>query len=608
MICSWPIHKRVGDEEEFISAYGREWPVVADIAIELAMFRENAGINPDVAYHHLKNAHHTLWPSQHATYHEWTVDRFKAFSEGHRVVSLAGGGGIAKSADVAKYALLWWWAQPDKRAVIVGSTTLDALMKRIWGYISKYRHLDDALGMPGNISQSKPPKILYSKTDTMHGIFGFALKDGKTDKTLSDVIGIHPDEGLLVVIDEATDVTPAIEDAITNWKSGGITDDYFHMIVMGNSKSKLDPHGRLCKPVRGWSSVNPDVDTRWDTENGVCLYFDCYKSPAIIHKDNPRLRFLWTEEKIEAELKRLGPDHPNFQRFVRGFWPAENLEKTVLTPTLIERHNAQGKAEFSGQYKIRLAALDPAFTSGGDNCVMRFADFGMDTRGFLVLQFDPTIHYMKINGSSKEPVSYQVVRMAREMCEQHNIKPEHFALDTWGFGLGAGDIIYNQWSDKVHRVISIGAPSQMAIDSEMARTAAEMFDRRITELWWMMREAVMSNQIFGLDDITVEQLCSREYEWKGRMIRLEGKEAYKRRMGKEQDSQGSPDEADAACIMLDLARTIGFRTAPRADAAPQVDSWDDLWVPPSYRGEKRDPHDPDSWDDGFMQADDSDAF
>ena len=148
----------------------------------------------------------------------------------------------------------------------------------------------------------------------------------------------------------------------------------------------------------------------------------------------------------------------------------------------------------------------------------------------------------------------------------------------------------------------------MAIDSEMARTAAEMFDRRITELWWMMREAVMSNQIFGLDDITVEQLCSREYEWKGRMIRLEGKEAYKRRMGKEQDSQGSPDEADAACIMLDLARTIGFRTAPRADAAPQVDSWDDLWVPPSYRGEKRDPHDPDSWDDGFMQADDSDAF
>ncbi len=606
--CSWPVHKRVADGTEFIWAYGREWPVCTDVAIELYLFRENFRINPELAYKHLSNAHHLVWPSQLNTWHEWSVQRFGAFCEGHRIITLAGGGGIGKSADVAKYALLWWWADPANRAVLVASTTLEALMRRIWGYVAKYRHLEGATAMPGFLTQSKPPKMLYSKQDSMHGIFSAALKEGKTEKTLADLVGYHPNDGLLVIVDEATDVTPAIEQCITNWSSGGAHEDYFHMIAMGNSKSKTDPHGRLSKPVRGWSSVNPDTDERWDTETGICLYSNCFKSPAIKHPENKKLSFLWTTEKIAAEAKRLGREHPSFRRFVEGFWPDENLERTVLTPTLIENHKAQSKAEFSGQYKIRLGALDPAFTSGGDNCVMRFADLGLDTRGFMVLQFDPAIHYLKINGVSKEPVSYQVVRMAREMCEQQGIKPEHFALDTWGFGLGAGDILHNQWSDKVHRVISIGAPSMMAVDSEMAQTAAEMFDRRITELWWMMREAVMSNQVFGLDDITVEQLCAREYEWKGRLIKLEGKEAYKRRMGKEQDSQGSPDEADAACIMLDLARNLGFRTAPRLDDSPQAENWDEVWVPPSYRKDARDPHNPDSWEDSFATASDFDAF
>lgn len=615
MVCSWPVQDSPsGDGSRVVLAYGQQWPPMTDAAIELSAWRqklsvEAGGLGP---YEHLRNAHHLIWPSQIITYHEWTRDRFSAFCEGHTIVTLAGGGGIGKSADVAKYILMWWWANPQKRAVIVASTTLNMLMQRIWGYISKYRHMDNARQMPGVMSVSKPPKMVFSKEDTMHGVFGFALKEGKTEKTLSDVIGIHPDEGLLVVVDEATDVTPAIEEAITNWKSGGTSDDYFHMIVMGNSKSRLDPHGRLSRPLRGWSSINPDVDTRWETENGVCLYFDCYKSPAILHPENPRLGFLWTAKKIEDEVRRLGKDHPNFHRFVRGIWPPESLEKTVLTPTLIDKHNAQGKAEFSGMWKIRLAGLDPAFTSEGDNCVLRFADLGIDTRGYMVLQYDKDIEYLRISATSKEPVTYQVVRLAKEACEARGILPEHLAVDTWGFGMGAGDIFHRLWSDKVYRVVSIGSPSGMAVDSDMARDSTQMFDRRVTELWWMMREAVMSSQIFGLDDRTVEQFCTRMYEWKGQRIRLESKPDYKKRMGREQDSEGSPDEADAACLILDLARSLGFKTAPRGGDEAVVVDWEQAWNPsmgnPESGGDSGDEMELSVAAFEHPQEDDDDAF
>lgn len=605
-VCSRPILTSL-DGEAYIEAYGQEWPPMTDAALELSAWK--VGLEPEHGglgrYKHLRNAHHLIWPSHTETYHEWTRDRFSAFCEGHQVVSLAGGGGIAKSADVAKYVLLWWWANPSKRAVIIGSTTLEMLMRRIWGYVSKYRQLDNAKEMPGIMTISKPPKMVYSKEDTMHGIFGFALKEGKTDKTLSDVIGIHPDEGLLVVIDEATDVTPAIQEAITNWQSGGIGEEYFHMIVMGNSKSKLDPHGRLSRPKKGWGSIDIEKDSRWETDNGICLYFDCYKSPAILHPENPKLGFLWTKRKIEEQERRLGKEHPNFWRFVRGMWPPEDLAKTVLTPTLIEKHSAQGKAEFSGLWKIRLAALDPAFTSEGDNCVLRFADLGLDTRGFMVLQFDPKIKYLKLNSMSKEPVTYQVVRLSQEECERQNVSPEHLAVDTWGFGMGAGDIFHRIWSDKVYRVISIGSPSGMPVDSEMSRDSMQMFDRRTTELWWMMREAVMSDQIRGLDDITVEQLCSRQYEWKGTKIKLESKPDYKKRMGKEEDSSGSPDEADAACLVLDLARSLGFKTAPRGDQDAIVVDWEQAWSPQEALRPRR----AEDWDDGFLSpGDEEDAF
>lgn len=550
--CSWP--RVLTEQGEQILAYGAYWPVMSDIALELLCFRLGWGIEQGGRgkYGHLYWAHRLVWPELTRTYHEWTEDRLKAFCEGWKVITLAGGASSAKSADAARYALLWWWALPDQRAVIVCSTTIGSLMKRIWSYITEYLYM--AEGMPGHVSNSPPPKILYNRRDAKHGIHGFAVKEGNVARTLADIIGIHPKQGLLLIVDEMSDVTPAILDAQTNLDSGKVE---FQLIGLANSKSRLDPHGKASTPKKGWNSVNPDRDKRWETNLGLCLYFDCYQSPAIRHPNDPDLTFLPTAEKIRREAERLGVNHPQFWRFVRGFWPPEDLTKTVLTLSMIEAHGARLSTRWAGTWKIKIAALDPAYVSGGDECILRFADVGQDVDGKFVIDAggEENIVPLPIDSRSREPMTYQIVKLARAECEKRGVEPKHFGMDVWGFGAGAADVLEKNWSDEIIRIAGVGAPSDLFVDVEQTKKAYEVFDRRITELWFMVREFCEADQLRGLDDATCEEFCSREYSDEKRKYSLETKEDYKKRMGKGDGPTGSPDRGDALALLIEVART-----------------------------------------------------
>lgn len=565
------------DQGEMIKAYGHLWPLQNDISLHLNAFRiglskEQGGLGKT---RHLMEAHNLIWPEYAQTFHAWTAKRFKTFCSDYKVISLAGGASSAKSADAARYALLWWWALPEERTVIVASTTITALMKRVWSYLTS--DLYKAYGnMPGIVSNSPPPKIKFRKEETKHGIYGVALREGNPDKTIAEIVGIHPQEGLLVIIDEATDVTPAFIDAFPNWDKGLHT---LQVIVIGNSKSKLDPHGRLSEPINGWSSIDPDIDEDWKTKMGICLYFDCYKSPAVISPDKNKLKFLITKEKIEADEIRLGKNSPSFWRFTRGFWPPEDLTKTVLTLSLVETHKSQESAEWNGTWLIKLAALDPAFTADGDECILRFASMGPGRDGIIVLDFGgpENILSLKLDSRSKEPINYQIVRIARAECEKRGVEPQHFGADTWGFGSGAGDIFEREWSPEIHRIVGIGAPSDRYVDSDMVDRAYELYQDKTAEMWFAMRMFVQTGQIKGLDDETIEEFCSRMYEWKGRKIALERKKDYKLRMGKGDGPTGSPDRADAAAILLEVAQRTGMTPGAREVSAVEKDNWERDW-------------------------------
>ncbi len=120
---------------------------------------------------------------------------------------------------------------------------------------------------------------------------------------------------------------------------------------------------------------------------------------------------------------------------------------------------------------------------------------------------------------------------------------------------------------------------------------------------------IESGQIGGLDEETIEQFCSRVYEWKGRKMSLEGKKVYKARMGKEDGPTGSPDHADAATVVIEVARQAGFNPTGRQDFDEDTaqEKWEKRWEENNGKKDKDKTEDREAlWEnDGVL---DSDSF
>lgn len=543
-----------------IQAYGRTFPYTDPLNIELFLYKINY---QGQGWKHMRNAAFILWPEQRETWNYWSERRFQVHCAGYNTITLAGGAATGKSFDAARIAILFWLANPTQRTVLVSSTSLSDLQNRIWGYIQKFYVMENNKGiiLPGRLYTSQNnPKILYDKQDTIHGMFAVPLKPGKDSKPSSNLIGRHPKEGFLAIIDEGTDVNPGFLDAKSNWEQGVQT---FQLIVIGNSNSKFDPHGLLSKPKGGWHTINPDNDTEWETKQGICLYFDCYNSPAIHEKDpekRKKLRFLFTEESINLAKLKYGENTPNYWRFVRGFWPEDDVSQTVLTLLLCDKFHVEETAIWEGTNGlIKIAGIDPAFHSDGDDCIFRWATLGInDITGKLTLDFGgkKNIHYIKIDDTSTEPPEYQIMNQCKKLCRDLGIDERNVAVDTWGAGSGFGALIEKEWSKDIMHIESSGRASDISISNQSDEVASDVYDRRVTELWFSMRELVLCDQIRGLDTVSIEQFCTRIYETKGKRYSIEQKQDYKHRLGKVDNHYKSPDEADACTFIIDLARVL----------------------------------------------------
>lgn len=316
-------------ENNTIIIEDKVYPILHPYKIHIKRYREET--DPAVRLQAMRRIHDLLWPEHIITYNDWTDRRFLAHCSGYSQVVLAGGAAAGKSMDAAKIALIFWLSDPKHNACIIASTTLEALESRIWGYVAKLFGMA-ALPIAGLFLRSKPPKILYpGQIDKIHGMFAIAIRSGEDSNTLSTIIGRHPDKGLMMVLDESTDMPPSIVKSLPNLEQGI---DTFQLWAIGNSCSRFDLHGALATPKKGWNSINPEKDYSWETmhKNGICLYFSPYDSPAITEKD-PRKKaalskFLITEEGIEEKKRVYGEGTDSYARFVLGFWQSTNMNNS----------------------------------------------------------------------------------------------------------------------------------------------------------------------------------------------------------------------------------------------------------------------------------------
>lgn len=542
-------------EGDIVWAYGEKFPQVDPLAIHLKTYRVNE--SHETRYQAMKRAFEILWPSQILTYNYWMERIFREHCDFNtEIFTLAAGGGVGKTQAVAYAGGIFFLALPTKRAVVVTSTTLDSLKKRIYGYID--RALQEAVICPPlrRVMSPQPSITLVNAPDMIHGIFGIAAIKGKDEDTIKNIIGHHPKNAYLLVLDECTDMPLGIVNAIPNLKKA--LEDRFQAIGIGNANEWTDLHGALSMPEVGIENIDPHKDFRWKTTqpSGYCLYFNPYDSPAI-HEPDPIKKkalsiFLPTEEKLIKAERDEGTESESFWRFTMGYWRSKSTAATVVSEQFLKDYDPTHLGEFSGKYPlIMCAGLDPAFSTGGDKCILRLGVLGHHVNGKMILDYrgNSLIFQIQIRANTGKSAELQIADEVITICEKYKVPLNTLCVDASGQGRGLADVI---------QLRSGGGFTPTKIYSTNVGTRnVKAFDVHISsahEMWFKGREFISHGQIFGMDSLSYQQLHSRLIIDKGGKKLLEKKDEYKKRMAVINSNMGrSPDEADAAMLCLQSA-------------------------------------------------------
>lgn len=536
--------------------YGFDFPTgTTPLEMELYAFRSREG---DGRLTHFKRIVGYCWPDR--VWHDWTERRIDGLSRCD-FVSWAGAASGGKTDDAGLYAMVWWLSDPAHSTVILTSTTGKMIRRRIWPVIQRLYHgfcVDShkygtpKYEFPGDLIDSEMTlraRFDDTRRDSKSAIFAKAVKDGNTSKAAADIQGMH-NKRVLVIIDEATDTPPAIFDVLTNLIAGT---SEFQCLVIGNPSSRLDQHGRFSEPLRGWGSVTIE-DEEWETviqlngKPGLCQRFDGERCPNVL---NPRTetKFLMSVQQLEGYRSKLGERSPDFWKWAKGFWPPAGITNTVMDEMDVIKCGATSRVTFIGR-RTPVAGLDPGF--GGDDCVLCLGAVGdIAGLGGLVVQVEKVI-VLHADAEKPDPVDYQIARETKSECEAFGVRPENFSADATGIGRGVFAILHQEWSGRIHRVEFGGQATEIPASEDDQRPARQVYDRRVTELWFSARTLMRSGRLKGMTQEQVRDFTTREYKTRGGLYYLQTKEEMRETYGR------SPDHGDALAVMIDGIRHAGY--------------------------------------------------
>jgi hypothetical protein len=515
--------------------YGLNFPTQDQAAIELWCFHNDPPLGLG-KYQHLKNAIDLTWNKYvPGTYiwNDWSEWMQRTFAE-NPWSTVTGPAASWKTTSAGLFGLARFYSSPKDTVVIVTSTTLDGLRRRVWKEISHFHRLRPLFG---HMVQSRNC-IQYRKGHDDAGIFGLATDKGEIDKAIGKIIGFHA-PNMVVIVDEMPYTPEAIVEACVNLETGAKS---FQFIGLGNADDMLDPHGRMSEPVAGWDAVDVE-SSEWKTRRGVCIHLDGLKSPNITNKE-AKYPGLLTQADIDTTTSVYGVDSPQFWQMRRGFWAPEGITRTVLTMPMILRSNSFSDCSFD-QEVIPVAGLDPAF-EGDDRCVLRLGKCGK-VSGKMTLRLERKV-FIKTKVKPDDPTHYQIVRQTKEICKNEGVTPYYFGLDSTGEGGGLASIFQREWSREILCVEFGGRPSRNPVSNTNPKRCDEEYDRKVTELWFFFRLILLNEQIRGLDPESAMEFCRRWWDLRGPYIVLETKAKMKDR------TRRSPDLADADVVTAQVAR------------------------------------------------------
>jgi len=464
-------------------------------------------------------------------------------------VALSGCASSGKTDFGALWAIVNYLAKPLETKVLVTSTSLSEARRRIWGSVREY-WLGNRFGatLPGKLLDSlgkikfEAPGMSKAGSDKC-GIELVACERSREKEAVGKLIGIK-NSRVILIADEMPELTESLLEAAY----GNLTSNpYFQLIGMGNFKSVLDPFGVFSEPKGGWASVNVNTQ-KWYTKRGVCIRFDGLKSPNFQHDED---KWPIYGRKQLAEHEKLGRNTVQFWRMCRSFPAPVGVADVIYSEAELMAGKAFETPLWSERRIIRLAALDPAFTTGGDRSILIVGSLGYDTEGRRVLCQDEIVE-LREDVTVSKPYDWQVADQFRIECEKRGIEPSNAAYDASGSGISFGTLLQERWSPALHGIKFGGGASELNVMSgDEWKPAEEVYVNRVSELWYQGKEYLRRRQLKGITRDLAEEITGRKYDIrtdKGTRIVVESKKDMKARMGR------SPDIADAWMMLLELAR------------------------------------------------------
>lgn len=502
-------------------------------------------------------------------WNEWADQMVRDIVQ-HRRYAILGAKQSGKSTTVMAFALALYWGAWKETSIIYRTTTLDAAETRGWGEMVRLLEAAQSrLDLPGCYQKAKPPRLIPSSEsgDKKHAILCMPTKaqaEGSNKTAQGSIKGFHTLHQVLVD-DELNEMPDGVEDAPAaldaEWKT-------FRYIGIGNPNSWDNPLGRLATPsnLKRQQLYEKNAPNRWEIENGVAIRLNAFESPNIIRGKLPDgswpYKHLPTPATIQIQLGQCMGDenHSLMWQYIRALPPPDDATAAVLTYSLVAQMRADQPAQFAGQPTMG-AGLDPAFTTTGDDCVLRFAQWGICTDGIWRVEFLDKI-IIPITAEEEQDSFFHITEKVIRACKSRGIQPQNLAFDCSGTGLGIKSWIVRQWSARCHPCDSLGKPSKLKVVAnptthDLAQgkvTGLDCFDRRVSEIYFAMRYFVENDQVRGLmgeNEVIVTQGAQRKYfSENGKLSVLSKKALY--------NNNFSSDDLDAACVVLDMLKHKGF--------------------------------------------------
>lgn len=506
----------------------------------------------------------------------------------HRKVNLLGAASSGKTFASSCWAYTFWKANFINTSIYLSTTDMGASEARGWGTIKdlfdrdkfpigkklEYKHC--IISPQDNEDKNQKDR------DYRDSITAVAIKPGSEGERAIGSISGRKNNNVIWICDELPHMDIGVLSARINLLSN-MSGGFFQWFGIGNKPNEGDPLYIDAEPYGekypdGWASVNPDVDYKWPIKGGVCLYFDGERSPnmsAEVGKPPPFPR-LTDRSFIDTVAEWSGGrDSPDYWRQVRGFPKNGDIQDRVLTGKLLEFFGANQQVVWAGMSKTCVAGLDLGFREDGDPCVADFGTVGQEHQGKMVLMHEEETVQLTQSVSDDKPYENQIAFRFLSECRKRNCHT--VALDISGGGGTMAIAIEKEasessWSLRVIPIDFGGSPSDDEyVVGTIKKAARELFDRKVSEIWYSYRMAVQNRQIRGSNQFSraVKQLCERKViQDERKRYCVETKKLMKKRIRR------SPDDGDARALLHVAARSVGLTDSP---ASAKIITMD--WTP-----------------------------